>query len=61
MDLDDLEPRRTRPKPRDLDSLSVEELRDYVATLKAEIVRIEAKIAAKQTHLSGAGGLFKKG
>ena len=61
MDLDDLEPRRPRPKPRDLDSLSVEELRDYVATLKAEIVRIEAKIAAKQAHLSGAGGLFKKG
>jgi uncharacterized small protein (DUF1192 family) len=60
MDLDDLEPRRTRPKPRDLDSLSVEELRDYVATIKAEIVRIEAKIAAKQAHLSGAGGLFKK-
>ena len=61
MDIDDLEPRRTQPKPRDLDSLSVEELRDCAATLKAEIVRIEAKIAAKQAHLSGAGGLFKKG
>ena len=61
MDLDDLEPRRAQPKPRDLESLSVEELRDYVATLKAEIVRIEAKIAAKQAHLSGAAGLFRKG
>jgi len=61
MDLDDLEPRRPPAKPRDLESLSVEELRDYVAALKAEISRVEAKIAAKQAHLSGAGGLFKKG
>ena len=61
MDIDDLEPRRPPAKPHDLEALSVEELRDYVAALKAEIVRVEAKIAAKQAHLSGAGGLFKKG
>ena len=60
MDIDDLEPRRPSAKPRDLEALSVEELRDYVAALKAEISRVEAKIAAKQAHLSGAGGLFKK-
>ena len=61
MDIDDLEPRRPPAKPRDLEALSVEELRDHVAALKAEIIRIEAKIAAKQAHLSGAAGLFPKG
>jgi uncharacterized small protein (DUF1192 family) len=61
MELEDLEPRKKAPAPRELDSLSVEELRDYIAQLEAEIERVKAKIAAKRTHLEGAAGLFKKG
>ena len=59
MDLDDLEPRKQQPKPKDLDSLGVEELEDYLAELEAEAARVKEKIAAKKTYLSGAAGLFK--
>ena len=60
MELEDLEPRKKAPAPRELDSLSVEELRDYIAQLEGEIERVKAKIAAKRAHLEGAAGLFKK-
>jgi len=59
MDLDDLEPRKQKPKPKDLESLGVEELEDYLAELRAEAERVEQKIAAKKSYLSGAGSLFK--
>ena len=59
MDLDDLEPRKAKPQLRNLDPLSIEELNDYIAEMKAEISRVEAKIAAKKAHLSAASGLFK--
>jgi uncharacterized small protein (DUF1192 family) len=61
MEIEDLEPRKKAPAPRELDSLSVEELRDYIADLEGEIERVKAKIAAKLAHLSGAASLFKKG
>ena len=40
--------------------LSIDELRDYIATLRTEIERTEAAIAAKQAHRSGAEAFFKK-
>lgn len=61
MDLDDLEPRKKKPQLRNLDPLSVEELENYIAEMKAEILRVEQKIAAKKAHLSAAAGLFKNG
>ncbi len=61
MDAEDLEPRKAAPKPRDLDTLSVAELTDYIAQLEAEIARARQKIAAKEAHLSGAASLFKRG
>jgi uncharacterized small protein (DUF1192 family) len=60
MDLDDLEPRKQTPAPRDLDRMSIEELRDYITELEAEIARVRAKIDAKKAHLAGADSLFKK-
>jgi len=60
IDVDDLEPLRKKPKPRELDSLSIEELNDYVANMEAEIRRVREKIAAKQSHSSAAAALFKK-
>ena len=59
MDLDDLEPRKTKPKPKDLDVMGVEELEEYLAELDAEAARVKEKLAAKKAYLSGAEGLFK--
>ncbi len=57
---DDLEPLKKKSQPRNLDPMSVEELREYIATLKAEIARVEEKIKAKQSHASAAASFFKK-
>ena len=59
MDIEDLEPQKKKPTLRNLDPLSIEELHAYIAEMKEEIARVEAKIAAKQAHLSAAAGLFK--
>ena len=59
-DLDDLDPRQKKPKPLNLDDLNIEYLKEYVATLKAEIEMVEAKIKAKQGHASAAESLFKR-
>lgn len=60
MEWDDLEPRKVKPKPKDLLPLSVAELNDYIAELEAEIVRAREMIAVKRKERSGAEGLFKK-
>jgi len=59
MDLEDLEPRKQTPKPKDLDTLGVEELETYIEELEAEIARVKEKLAAKKSYLSGADSLFK--
>lgn len=59
MDLDDLDPRQGKPKPRDLDALGVEELEAYLTRLGEEAERVRQKIAAKKAYLSGVAGLFK--
>ena len=61
MALDDDELPQKRPiAPKDLTPLSVEELRQYIAGLEAEIARARIVIAAKESHRSGAEGLFKR-
>ena len=60
IDADDLEPLRRKPKPRDLDMLSIEELGEYIADMEAEMRRVREKIAAKQSHSSAAAALFRK-
>jgi uncharacterized small protein (DUF1192 family) len=59
-DLDDLDPRQKKSKPRNLDDLNIEDLQEYVAVLKAEIERVEAKIKAKQSHAAAAASIFKR-
>ena len=52
-----------RPKDwtqRDIEKLSIEHLEDYIAELKAEIARVEADMAAKNSHANDAENLFKK-
>ena len=57
---DDLEPLKKKSQPRNLDPMAVEELREYITVLKAEIARVEEKIKAKQSHASAAASFFKK-
>ena len=59
MDIEDLEPRKQTPKPKDLEAMGVEELEAYLAELEAEIGRVREKIEAKKAYLQGADGLFK--
>ena len=61
MDVDDegLVP-ETKPKPKDLTQMGIEELRDYIAELEAEIARVQEVIAAKQSHGADAERFFKK-
>ncbi len=56
-DLPVRKPRRLEPLP--LDSLGVEELRDYIGELRDEITRVEADINRKQSHRSAADAFFK--
>jgi uncharacterized small protein (DUF1192 family) len=59
MDPEELEPRKKVPTPPDLDRMSIEELKDYITAMEAEISRVKAKIEAKKAHLAGAASLFK--
>jgi uncharacterized small protein (DUF1192 family) len=52
--------KRTRLERIVLDSLGIEELRDYIAELKAEIERVEADIERKQGHRSAADAFFRR-
>ena len=60
-----LRPRRSRPRqkktqPKNLDAMNIDDLKEYIAVLKAEIVRVEEKLKAKQSHASAAASFFKK-
>ncbi|MCA0247095.1 MAG: DUF1192 domain-containing protein [Proteobacteria bacterium] len=59
-DLDDLDPRQKKPQLKNLDAMNIEDLKEYVAALKAEQARVEEKIKAKQSHAAAAASLFKK-
>jgi uncharacterized small protein (DUF1192 family) len=60
MDILDLEPQAPKPEPRNLDVMSIEALRDYIAELETEIARVRKAIAAKQSARQGAESVFKK-
>ena len=59
MDTDDLEP-VVKPEEIDFDSLSIEELKEYIIELKAEIERAERYILSKGKDRLNAESLFKK-
>jgi uncharacterized small protein (DUF1192 family) len=65
MDVDDLFP--SKPDDplvalarQDLDPLSIDELNERIAALKAEIARVEDHMQRAATHRSAAEELFKK-
>lgn len=59
-DLEDLDPKQKKSQPRNLDSMNIDDLKDYVAVLKVELARVEEKIKAKQSHAAAAASFFKK-
>ncbi|MFO0995509.1 MAG: DUF1192 domain-containing protein [Alphaproteobacteria bacterium] len=60
MEPEDLEPRKRKVEPRNLDIMGVKELEDYIAELEAEIARVRGVIAKKTTHKSAAESFFKR-
>ena len=59
MDTDDLEP-IIKPKEIDFDTLSIEELKEYIIELNAEIKRAKNYISSKEKDRLTAESLFKK-
>ncbi len=45
---------------RQLDALSIAELKDYVADMEAEIARVRDVIATRERHRQSAESFFKK-
>ena len=62
MTMDDELPRKklVHEMGQDLSLLSVEELADRIAALKAEIARLEAAMAAKKASRTSADQFFKR-
>jgi len=62
MDLDDLTPKKPKGQElgQDLSKHSVAELEALIATLKAEIARVEEALAAKQSSKNAAEAAFKR-
>ncbi len=54
-------PRPSRLVKLPLDRLSVSELEEYIAELRAEIARVEADIDRKGRHRDAAEAFFRKG
>ncbi|MBL6959170.1 MAG: DUF1192 domain-containing protein [Rhodospirillales bacterium] len=59
MDVDDLEPAKKKPAPKNLDEMSIEALGDYVEDLRAEIARAQAMIEDKIKARDAADSVFK--
>ncbi len=65
MDTDDLEPKRVPDSLKalakeDISLLGVDELKERITLLNAEITRSEAMIALKEGSLSAAEAVFRK-
>lgn len=59
MDVEDLEPQREKPKPKNLDIMSIEALQEYIGELETEILRAREAIAAKEAARDSADSVFK--
>ena len=60
VDINDDLPKNMPKKKRDLDPMSVEELRDYISEMEDEIERVKNEITKKQSHRADVDSLFKK-
>jgi uncharacterized small protein (DUF1192 family) len=60
MDADEIDSRREKIAPKDLEPMSVDELNRYILDLETEIARARAAIGAKQGIRAGAESLFRR-
>ncbi|MCC7272806.1 MAG: DUF1192 domain-containing protein [Alphaproteobacteria bacterium] len=60
MDPEDLAPRKPAATLKLLDPMSIAELEGYIAELEAEILRVRAAIAAKQSQRGAAEAFFRR-
>jgi uncharacterized small protein (DUF1192 family) len=60
MDESEVQALTSQPKLRPLDTLSIDELRDYVTDMEAEIQRVRGVITARERHRQSAESFFKK-
>ena len=60
MDINDDLPQNRPKKKRDLDPMSVEELREYIFEMEEEIERVNGEITKKQSHRANVDSLFRK-
>ncbi len=60
MDQDDLEPKKEKPEPINLEVLSIEALNKYIEELEEEINRVNIEIKLKEEARKGAESFFKK-
>src|SRR3546814_12065197 len=58
MDVDDLEQRNRPPARRNMASMSVSDLEEYLAGLESELARAKEVIARKPAQRTAAEGLF---
>ncbi len=59
MDIEELEPRKKKPEPKNLEAMGVEELEAYLAELDTALARVKTEIEGKQSYLAGAGAFVK--
>ena len=59
MDQDDLEPKNEKPKPINLEVMSIEALNKYIEELEQEINRVNLEIKLKEKARKGAESFFK--
>lgn len=59
MDDDLPRPKKTHELGQDLSMLSVEELRERIEALRAEISRLESSVKAKEASRNAANSVFK--
>ncbi len=59
MDIEELEPQKKKPEPKNLEAMGVEELEKYQAELEAELARVGAELEGKKSYLAGAAAFFK--
>ncbi len=60
MDTDDLEPKKKKPVPKNLEEMSIEALQEYIAEMEAKIARVREAIDGKENARTGAEQFFKK-
>ncbi len=60
MEIEEFEPVKKKPPPRNLGEMSLQALGEYIGELEGEIARVREAITVKQGALKDAQSVFKK-